>query len=148
EERAMLTLAEILEMERALRGRRVLSVLVDTSAMDPASRARWRTDLACALARLHAEAVRLPPGDRTALELCLAHLHTELEAMRWNPGGPAWVAYATTDDVILCGPVRARVQTGAFWQRGMVVAPLQTPLTTAPVYARVSPTSEVRSAAS
>lgn len=140
----MLTSEEIQEMERALRGRRVLSVLVDTSGANGAGRSKWRTDLARALARLRAEAARMSPGDRTALELCLAHLHTELESIRWNPSGPSWVAYATTDDVILCGPARARVQTGAFWQLGMVVKPLYAPVAGIAGYARTSPSIQQR----
>ena len=140
----MLTSEEIQEMERALRGRRVLSVLVDTWGTNAAARSKWRTDLARALARLRAEAVRLSPGDRTALELCLAHLHTKLESIRWKPSGPAWVAYATTDDVILCGPVRARVQTGAFWQLGMVVKPRHAPIAGIGGYASTSPSVHQR----
>lgn len=135
----MLSLGEILDMERALRGRRVLSVFVDTSATDPAARSRWRTDLAQALARLHAEASRLTPGERTALELSLAHLRTELDSMRWAPAGPGWVAYATTDDVVLCGPVRARLQTAALWQPGLVVGPLETPVATRTAIMRTAP---------
>lgn len=135
----MLTLGEILDMERALRGRHVLSVFVDTSATDPAARSRWRTDLARALGRLYTEASHLTPGDRTALELSLAHLRTELESMRWAPAGPAWVAYATTDDVVLCGPVRARLQTGAFWQQRLVVAPLEAPVATRTAIMRTAP---------
>jgi hypothetical protein len=34
------------------------------------------------------------------------------------------VAYATTDDVVATGPVRARLETAAFWEDGIIVSPL------------------------
>lgn len=120
----MLKLTQIFGMERALRGRRVLSVFVDTSSTDRGGRATWRADLDLAIARVLADASRLPGGERTALELCLAHVRTELEAAHGPPASPRWVAYATTDDVVLAGAVQGPLQTQVIWQRGLVVAPL------------------------
>lgn len=118
----MLTLTQVLGMERAVRGQRVLSVFIDTS--DAGTPTKWRTELDRAFARLLAEASRSTDGDRTALELCFAHVRTALEAARGAPGRPGWVAYATTHDVILEGTVRSPLETKAFWRRGLVVAPL------------------------
>ena len=120
----MLTLTEVLGTERALRGRRALSVFVDTSSKGRDPHDTWRADLDRAIARVVAEASRLPDGERTAFELCLAHVRTELEAAHGPPACPGWVAYATTDDVVLAGAVRAPVQTQVVWQRGLVIAPL------------------------
>jgi hypothetical protein len=100
----------------------VLSVFIDTS--DAGTPTKWRTELDRAFARLLAEASRSTDGDRTALELCLAHVRTALEAAHGAPGRPGWVAYATTHDVILEGTVRSPLETKAFWRRGLVVAPL------------------------
>ena len=120
----MLALAQLLGLERSLRGRRVLSVFVDTTVTDPASRSGWRSQLDRAFARLHSEAGGRTPGDRTALELCLAHVRTALEGARGAPGRPGWVAYATTDDVVLAEAVSTPVKTRVYWQHGMVIAPL------------------------
>ena len=120
----MLALAQLLGLERSLRGRRVLSVFVDTTVTDPASRWGWRSQLDRAFARLQSDAGGLQPGDRTALELCLAHVRTALQGARGTPGRPAWVAYATTDDVVLAEAVRTPVKTRVYWQHGMVIAPL------------------------
>ena len=120
----MLALAQLLGLERSLRGRRVLSVFVDTTVTDPVSRAGWRCQLDRAFARLLSDAGGRTPGDRTALELCLAHVRTALEGARGAPGRPGWVAYATTDDVVLAEAVSAAVKTRVYWQHGMVIAPL------------------------
>jgi hypothetical protein len=120
----MLTLTQVLGMERALRGQRVLSVFVDTSGTDSGTRSKWRTELDRAFARVLADAWRSTDGERTALELCLAHVRTAVEAAHGAPGRPGWVAYATTDDVVLAGAVRSPLETTAFWRRGLVVAPL------------------------
>jgi hypothetical protein len=47
----------------------------------------------------------------------------------WDTAGrPAWVAYVTTDDVVVAEPVPARLKTSVFWQNGMVVSPLASAL--------------------
>jgi hypothetical protein len=106
----------------------VLSVFVDTSTADPATGSAWRVELNRALARLDAMPPRLSSGERTARDLCMAHLRTALEGIRRAPGRPAWVAYVTTDDVVAAGPVRGRLETGVFWQNGVVVGPLRSAL--------------------
>jgi hypothetical protein len=118
----MVGFGELRELERRLRNRKVLSVFVDASAAD---RASWRAELNRALFRLEAASPHLPAGERTARELCVAHLRTLLEGVRGTPGWPAWIAFVTTDDVVASGPVRARVATSVFWQTGVVVRPLR-----------------------
>jgi hypothetical protein len=103
----------------------VLSVFVDTSDADPTNGSTWRDELNGALRRLDATPPHVSSGERTARELCMAHLRTALEGMRGAPGRPAWVAYVTTDDVVAAGPVRAHLDTGVFWQTGIVVTPLR-----------------------
>lgn len=120
----MFTFAELRDLERRLQNRKVLSIFVDTSAINPTRRFGWRDELYRALTRLDVAASGLSSGERTARELCTAHLRTLLEGMREFPDGPAWVAYVTTDDVAASGPVRARLETSAFWGNGIVVAPL------------------------
>jgi hypothetical protein len=118
----MFGFGELRELERRLRNRKVLSVFVDASVAD---RGSWRAELNRALFRLEAASPQLSNGERTARELCIAHLRTLLEGVQVAPGWPAWVAYVTTDDVVASGPVRARVATGVFWQTGIVVRPLR-----------------------
>jgi hypothetical protein len=120
----MLTFAALRDLERRLQNRKVLSVFVDTSAIQPPRRFGWREQLNRALARLEVTVPSCSSGERTARELCMAHLRTLLEGMRALPEGPGWVAYVTTDDVIASGAVRASLETSAFWQNGIVVAPL------------------------
>jgi hypothetical protein len=118
----MFTFPQLRELARTLRNRKVLSVFVDTSATGEGS--SWREELQRALAGLDAMPPHLSRAEGTARALCMAHLWTALEGMRGVPGRPAWVAYVTTDDVVAAGPVPARLETGAFWQNGVVVAPL------------------------
>ena len=121
----MFTYAQRQELEYRLRNRKVLSVFIDASSA--AAGPAWRMELNRALARLESRPPRLPEGERTARELCVAHLRAALEGMRGVPGRPGWVAYVTTDDVVASGPVRSRVETTAVWQTGIVVRPPATP---------------------
>lgn len=122
----MLAFAELPQLERRLRNRKVLSVFVDTSAADDGS--AWRVKLDRALARVDSTSPPLSSGDRTARELCMAHLRTALEGRREAPGRPGWVAYVTTDDVVVAEPVPVAVETGVFWDNGIVVGPLASAL--------------------
>lgn len=119
----MFTFAQLRDLERSLRNRKVLSVFVDTSTTGGAWDSSWRVGLDHALARLY-DAPTAAPGDATARTLCIAHLETLLEGMRRSPGSPGWVAYVTTDDVVAAGAVRAPVETRVFWQDGIVSDPL------------------------
>lgn len=121
----MFAFAQLRELERRLRHRKVLSVFVDTSDTDRKKGSAWRDELNRALLRLDAMPPYVSSGERTARELCMAHLRTALEGMRGAPGRPAWVAYVTTDDVVAAGPVRARLDTGVVWQTGIVVTPFR-----------------------
>ena len=118
----MFTYGQLRELEHQLKNRKVLSVFIDTSSA--AAGTAWRMALNRALARLEATPPRLPEGERTARELCVAHLRAAVEGMRETPGRPGWVAYVTTDDVVAMGPVRDRVETKVFWQNGIVVRPM------------------------
>ena len=122
----MFAIAELPQLESRLRSRKVLSVFVDTSAAEDGS--AWRVKLDRALARLDATSPPLSTGDRTARELCMAHLWTALEGKREAPGKPGWVAYVTTDDVVVAEPLPVAVETGVFWNNGIVVAPLTSAL--------------------
>lgn len=115
----MLAFTELHEVQRRLQSRKVLSVFVDTSgAADGRS---WRSKLDRALARLNATS-QLPSGERTARELCVAHLRAALESLRGTPGEPGWVAYVTTDDVVAFWPLHTPVETAVFWRTGIVMA--------------------------
>lgn len=131
----MLTTTQLRALERDLRHRTVLSVFIDTSAIDLARRDNWRLEAYRALARLNGALLHGSPGERTARELCVGHLATLLETMREIPRGASWVAYVTTDDVVAHGPVRARLDTRVFWRKGAVIAPLLPALTEPPVVA-------------
>lgn len=120
----MFTFAQLRELERRLRNRKVLSVFVDMSVTT--AETTWRAEFNRALVRLDAKPPHLPSGERTALDLCIAHLCTALEGMRGTPGEPGWVAFVTTDDVVAAGRVRAHLETEAFWRNGIVVRPLMT----------------------
>lgn len=131
----MLTTTQLRALERGLRTRKVLSIFIDTSAPDLHRRQNWRTEAYRALARLDGALLHSPPGERTARELCVAHLSTLLETIRDTPRAPGWVAYVTTDDVVAHGPVRERIDTRVFWRAGAVIAPLLPALTEPPVVA-------------
>jgi hypothetical protein len=118
----VLPFAELHDLQRRLRNRKVLSVFVDTSGT--ADGPSWRAKVERVLARLDATPPQLPSGERTARTLCMAHLRTFLESIRDTPRERGWFAYVTTDDVVTASPLDSQLETAAFWQTGIVMAPL------------------------
>ena len=118
----VLPFAELHDLQRRLRNRKVLSVFIDTSGT--ADGPPWRVKVERVLARLDATPPELPSGERTARALCMAHLRTFLESTRDTPRERGWYAYVTTDDVVAASPLDGKLETAAFWQTGLVMAPL------------------------
>jgi hypothetical protein len=120
----MLTATRLRALSNTLRDRKVLSVFIDLAANEAEYDHRdWRYDVHRAVARLRSSTC-LEPRERTARDLAVAHLLSLVETMREPPQGPAWVAYATTDDVVAHGTVRTRVVTLASWRDGPMIGPL------------------------
>lgn len=119
-----MTRMELRGLERACGGQRALSLFVDTSDSAGATMGRSRLVLDREISRAQTEALRLAPGERTAVELCFAHVRTAIETMRDVPLSLGWVAYATTDGAVVAEPVRRPMATQVYWQRGIVTAPL------------------------
>lgn len=118
----VLPFAELHDLQRRLRNRKVLSVFIDTAGT--ADGPSWRVKVERVLARLDATPPQLPSGERTARALCMAHLRTFLECIRDTPKERGWYAYVTTDDVVAASPIDGQLETAAFWQTGLVMAPL------------------------
>lgn len=119
----MLNSAQLVSLERSLRGKRVLSVYLDGTAHDPAKRRMWRVQLDHSLDDLRAWLAGSPYSERQELEKCIRALEHELAVMTGNVGGPGWAAYITADRVHEASLLPVAMPTQAVWSTGACVAP-------------------------
>lgn len=118
----MLTRTELLALNRALAGRRVLSVYVDGTAADPAMQRAWRLRLEHRLDELRRSLTSAPRTERDEFEQCVARLDSALAVFSAGVGAPGWAAFVTADEVHGARRLPVAVPTLAVWDVGMYVA--------------------------
>jgi hypothetical protein len=118
----MLTYKNLADLEKALRGRRVLSVYINGEEPDPAKRRRWRIDLRNSLNDIQSWLEGSPHAEREAFLSCRRMLLEQFDAMR-GVRGPGWAGFYTTDGASHTGPVPAPVATMAIWSTGPCLTP-------------------------
>lgn len=119
----MLTYAELVELERSLRGERVLSVYVDGSAPDPAAKHAWRRVLDDAVRGIGRGLAGAPHDEREAFRRAASLLEAELAATSGALGAPGWAAFITAEGVRTAGPLPTHIPSLVRWERGARVAP-------------------------
>ena len=119
----MLTHAELAQLHRSLRDRRVLSVYIDGSAADPAAQRAWRVQLDHSLDDLRRWLEGSPRAERDELERCVRRLDTLLSQLADGVGAPGWGAFITDDRVHDAQLLPAPTPTLAVWSTGPCIAP-------------------------
>jgi hypothetical protein len=118
----VLTLPQLIDLERSLRGERVLNVYVGGRASDPAARAEWRIRLDDELRATRDSLGDAPRGEREGFDRAVAHLRERLPEGS-APGARGWVAFVTADGVRYAEELPVPMPAHVAWTTGMYVAP-------------------------
>lgn len=119
----MLTLTELVALERSLRDAPVLSVYIDGTAHDPAIQRAWRLQLDHALDDLRTWLADSSHDERARFAKCVALLEEQLGAFTGGIGAPGWAAFITSDGVRHAELVPVPMPTMAVWSTGPSIAP-------------------------
>lgn len=119
----MLTHAELTQLHRSLRDRRVLSVYIDGSMSDPAAQRAWRVQLDHSLDDLRRWLDGSSRAEHDEFEHCVRRLDALLSELADGVGTPGWAAFITDDQVHDAQPLPAPTPTLAVWSTGPCIAP-------------------------
>jgi len=119
----MLDHRELVALARSLRSERVLSVYLDPSVRNPASRRAWRVQLDHSLKEQRASLAGSPHDEREQFEQCVALLDERLRDVADSNGTGGWVAFITPDGVRHAERLPVPTPTLALWSTGISVAP-------------------------
>jgi hypothetical protein len=119
----MLRQDELMSLSRALRQERVLSVYLNGSMSDPATKRAWRVELDRSLKDLRSWLAGSEHGEREAFERCVEALEMELSRFEGAIGAPGWVAFITGGRVADAEPLPTPMPTVATWSTGPCIAP-------------------------
>jgi hypothetical protein len=119
----MLTHSELAALARALSSERVLSVYLDPSVRNPASRQAWRVHLDNWLKEQRASLTNSPNEEREQFERCVALLDERLQDIADRDGLGGWVAFITSGGVRHSERLPVPTPTLANWSTGIAVAP-------------------------
>ena len=119
----MLTFTELVSLSHLLRDQRVLSVYLDGSGKNPASRAAWHVQLDNSLKDVRRWLEGSSHEEREAFEHCVALLDTQLRGFQGAVGSPGWVAFITANGVSDAEALPAPTPTLAVWSTGICMTP-------------------------
>lgn len=141
----VLTYAELIELERSLRRAKVLSVYLDGTSPDPATRYAWRLRLDNALRDIEGTLESAPRDEREAFARSAMLLRERLAPMPGALGAPGWAAFVTAGEVRHAGALNVSAPFLVTWETGARVAPYVCALTQqGPVIVAIVDTREAR----
>lgn len=119
----MLTYQGLVDLERALRDKTVLSVYVNGENSDPATRDRWRADLRHSFDDIESWLRESSHAERENFAACRDAALKELAGFVPNLGERGWTGFFTADGPYHLGTVPVAIPTMAAWSTGACVAP-------------------------
>jgi hypothetical protein len=119
----MRTYPQLIELHRALKYTRVLSVYVDGTERDPANRHVWRARVTHDLDDLRKWLEGSSHAERTEFEKCAVLLGTRLRHFAGNLRAPGWVAFITAHGASEATPLPVPVRTQTVWSTGISMGP-------------------------
>jgi hypothetical protein len=122
----MMTYAELVALERVLRGRRALTVYLDGEVTSPATRTAWRRRLENSLAEIAGSLAATT--DRREFDAAKARLIDQLAPFTGALGSAGWAAFVTADAVHFAEPLPVPVSGSMSWSHGIRVVPMLRPL--------------------
>jgi hypothetical protein len=123
DEDSMLTFAELVSLSHLLSDQRVLSIYLDGTSENPASRSAWRVQLENSLKDVRRSLEGSSHAEREAFDHCVKLLDNELERFQGAVGSPGWVAFITADGIREAERLPAPTPTLAVWSTGICMTP-------------------------
>jgi release factor family 10 len=119
----MLSNKDLIELERALRDRTVLSVYVNGQTEDPASRRRWRIELRHSFDDIASWLEGSSHAEREAFIRCRELIVERLDQYRGTVRSPGWAGFCSTDGVYYASALPVPMPTMAVWSSGPCLTP-------------------------
>jgi len=119
----MMSHAQLVTLERSLRGDRVLSIYLHGAADDPAARLVWRTELDRSLRDIRRSLIGSTHEERELFERSVESLGEMLAPYAAGLSCPGWAAFITGETVHDAVRLPLSMPTMAIWSTGMCVAP-------------------------
>jgi hypothetical protein len=119
----MLNYRELIDFERSVRDRTILSVYVNGDVNDPARQRQWQLQLRHAFDDIERWLADAPHADREAFRACRATAAARLESFEATVGAPGWVAFIASGEILFEGTLPVAMPTFAAWSTGACVSP-------------------------
>jgi hypothetical protein len=113
----------VLQLVKAYRGVRTLSVYLDGSATDPAERNHWRVALVHEIARLRDTLNSASHAEHEAFDACAGRLMARLPVEGAMLGSPGWAGFASVNGDMHTEPLTAPVAMSVRWEPGLRIIP-------------------------
>ena len=119
----MLTLLELVQLERAYRTGKALTVYLDGRSPDPAQRTAWRRALNHALAEVRDTLHEAPHAEREAFARCVEAMEESLAEHEGALRTRGWVGFFPEEGVVHTEALPVDVPLIVAWGDGIRVAP-------------------------
>jgi peptide subunit release factor 1 (eRF1) len=120
----MLTMDDVVGLEKKLRNRKALSVYVNGSLSDPAERKTWRLALDAAVDKAREAQMNHFPHDGGDFASAVALLNQSLPNDSGIHAAKGWVAFITSTEALLTASLPTSVPNLVAWDTGIHVAPV------------------------
>jgi hypothetical protein len=119
----MLTHATLVQLDKSLRDKHVLSVYVNGEITDAGARSQWKLELRNALDQAEASMRESTHTEREAFRTAREAIMADVESFTPGDASPGWIGFATADGIERAQSVPVPVPTVVTWSRGADLGP-------------------------
>jgi hypothetical protein len=120
----VVTFERLVEVERALRETRTLSIYVEGGATDPAERRAWRARLIDSIDKVRTSTRVLAGGELAEFDRAVGHLMRQIELIESQARSAGWMGLITAQGVKLSEALPRVPVSYASWRIGANIAPM------------------------
>jgi hypothetical protein len=120
----VVTFERLVEVERALRETRTLSIYVEGGATNPAERRAWRRRLMDSIERARTSIPVTAGNELSEFERAVRHFMVQLERIETKATSPGWMGLITADGVQLSEELPRKPIAYSTWRTGACIAPM------------------------
>jgi hypothetical protein len=124
QEAHVVTFERLVEVERALRETRTLSIYVEGGATNPADRRAWRARLIDAIDKVRTATRVMAGAELVEFDRAVGHLMAQIELIESQARSAGWMGLVTADGVKLSEELPRVPIAYAAWRTGACIAPM------------------------